>query len=146
MRGVVPVDQRRTGIEPVRGQEHARTVTETECEGRGPAAQRSVDQGGQRQRVGIARALYTQPSVLVLDEATSNLDQATENRIVETLASLRGGVTMIVVTHRTASVRHCDQIVYLENGRVRSAGTFDEIKAAVPEFDEPFPAKVAFGG
>jgi ABC-type multidrug transport system fused ATPase/permease subunit len=103
--------------------------------------------GGQRQRVGIARALYTQPSVLVLDEATSNLDQSTEHRIVDTLASLhRGGVTMIVVTHRTASVRHCDQIVYLEDGRVRSAGTFDEIKAAVPEFDEPFPAKVAFGG
>jgi ATP-binding cassette, subfamily B, bacterial PglK len=101
--------------------------------------------GGQRQRVGVARALYTQPSVLVLDEATSNLDQTTENRIVETLASLRGGVTMIVVTHRTASVRHCDQIVYLENGRVRSAGTFDEIKAAVPEFDEPFPVKAASG-
>jgi ABC-type multidrug transport system fused ATPase/permease subunit len=102
--------------------------------------------GGQRQRVGIARALYTQPSVLVLDEATSNLDQTTEHRIVETLASLhRGGVTMIVVTHRTASVRHCDQVVYLENGRVRSVGTFDEIKAAVPEFDEQFP-KVALGG
>jgi ABC-type multidrug transport system fused ATPase/permease subunit len=101
--------------------------------------------GGQRQRVGIARALYTQPSVLVLDEATSNLDHTTEHRIVETLASLRGGVTMIVVTHRTASVRHCDQIVYLEDGRVRSAGTFDEIKAAVPEFDEPLPAKLALG-
>jgi ATP-binding cassette, subfamily B, bacterial PglK len=102
--------------------------------------------GGQRQRVGIARALYTQPSVLVLDEATSNLDQTTEHRIVETLASLhRGGVTMIVVTHRTASVRHCDQVVYLESGRVRSIGTFDEIKAAVPEFDEEFP-KVALGG
>jgi ABC-type bacteriocin/lantibiotic exporter with double-glycine peptidase domain len=52
---------------------------------------------------------------------------------------------MIVVTHRTASVRHCDQIVYLEDGRVRSAGTFDEIKAAVPEFDEQLPAKLAFG-
>lgn len=101
--------------------------------------------GGQRQRVGIARALYTQPSVLVLDEATSNLDQTTEHRIVETLASLRGGVTMIVVTHRTASVRHCDQIVYLEGGRVRKAGTFDEIRAAVPEFDEPQPAKLAVG-
>jgi ATP-binding cassette, subfamily B, bacterial PglK len=101
--------------------------------------------GGQRQRVGIARALYTRPSVLVLDEATSNLDHMTEHRIVETLASLRGGVTMIVVTHRTASVHHCDQIVYLEDGRVRSAGTFDEIKAAVPEFDEPPPAKLALG-
>ena len=101
--------------------------------------------GGQRQRVGIARALYTEPSVLVLDEATSNLDQTTEHRIVETLASLHGGVTMIVVTHRTASVRHCDQIVYLEDGHVRKAGTFDEISAAVPEFDEPRPARLAAG-
>jgi ABC-type multidrug transport system fused ATPase/permease subunit len=91
--------------------------------------------GGQRQRVGLARALYTRPSVLVLDEATSNLDQATERRIVETLASLRGGVTMIVVTHRTASVRYCDRIVYLEAGRVRVEGTFDHLRASVPEFD-----------
>jgi ATP-binding cassette, subfamily B, bacterial PglK len=93
--------------------------------------------GGQRQRLGIARALYTRPSVLVLDEATSNLDQGTERRIVETLEGLRGGVTMVVVTHRTASVRHCDRIVYLEAGRVRAEGTFDELRAAVSEFGEP---------
>jgi ABC-type multidrug transport system fused ATPase/permease subunit len=96
--------------------------------------------GGQRQRVGLARALYTRPSVLVLDEATSNLDQATEHRIVETLAALQGGVTMIVVTHRTASVRYCDRLVYLEKGSVRMAGTFDELRAGVPEFDHPAPA------
>jgi ATP-binding cassette, subfamily B, bacterial PglK len=92
--------------------------------------------GGQRQRVGLARALYTRPSVLVLDEATSNLDQATERRIVETLAALRGGVTMIVVTHRTASVRHCDRVLYLEQGAIRASGTFDEIEESVPEFRE----------
>jgi ATP-binding cassette, subfamily B, bacterial PglK len=93
--------------------------------------------GGQRQRVGLARALYTRPTVLVLDEATSNLDQATERRIVETLAALQGGVTMIVVTHRQASVRFCDRLLYLERGRVRALGSFDEIRAAVPEFGEP---------
>lgn len=93
--------------------------------------------GGQRQRVGLARALYTRPSVLVLDEATSNLDQATEHRIVETLAALRGGVTMIIVTHRAASVRDCDRLHYLESGVIRAAGTFDEIRTAVPEFDRP---------
>jgi ATP-binding cassette, subfamily B, bacterial PglK len=93
--------------------------------------------GGQRQRVGLARALYTRPSVLVLDEATSNLDQATEHRIVETLAALRGGVTMIIVTHRAASVRDCDCLHYLESGVIRAAGTFDEIRTAVPEFDRP---------
>jgi ATP-binding cassette, subfamily B, bacterial PglK len=93
--------------------------------------------GGQRQRVGLARALYTRPSVLVLDEATSNLDQATEHRIVETLAALQGGVTTIVVTHRTASVRRCDRLVYLENGSIRAEGTFEQVRASVPEFDEP---------
>ena len=100
--------------------------------------------GGQRQRVGLARALYTRPSVLVLDEATSNLDQATEQRIVDTLAELQGGVTMIVVTHRQASVRYCDRLLYLEQGRVRALGSFDEIRAAVPEFGEPEqPLKLA---
>ncbi len=91
--------------------------------------------GGQRQRVGLARALYTRPSVLVLDEATSNLDQATERRIVETLAGLQGGVTIIFVTHRIASVRHCDRILYVENGKVRASGTFAEVRAVVPELD-----------
>jgi ABC-type multidrug transport system fused ATPase/permease subunit len=95
--------------------------------------------GGQRQRVGLARALYTLPSVLVLDEATSNLDQVTERQIVETLAALQGGVTMIVVTHRVASVRNCDRLLYLDRGGVRALGTFDEISRSVPEFgaDEP---------
>ncbi len=91
--------------------------------------------GGQRQRVGLARALYVRPSVLVLDEATSNLDQATEHRIVETLADLRGGVTMIVVTHRIASVRHCDRLLYLERGAIRAEGTLDEVRAQVPGFE-----------
>lgn len=93
--------------------------------------------GGQRQRVGLARALYTRPSVLVLDEATSNLDQATERQIVETLAALRGGVTMIVVTHRIASARHCDRLLYLERGRARTVGSFAEVEAVVPELDLP---------
>lgn len=90
--------------------------------------------GGQRQRVGLARALYTRPSVLVLDEATSNLDQVTERQIVDTLTALQGGVTMIVVTHRVASVRNCDRILYLEGGKIRALGTFDEVCGAVPEF------------
>lgn len=95
--------------------------------------------GGQRQRVGLARALYTRPTVLVLDEATSNLDRRTEQRIVETLATLRGGMTMIVVTHRIASVRDCDRVLYIEDGQVRAAGTLAEVSASVPEFDGGVP-------
>ena len=96
--------------------------------------------GGQRQRVGLARALYTSPTVLVLDEATSNLDQATEHRIVETLAALQGEITMIVVTHRLASVRYCDRVLYLDRGAVRAQGSLDEVRAVVPGLDGGHPS------
>ena len=100
--------------------------------------------GGQRQRVGLARALYIRPTVLVLDEATSNLDQATEHRIVETLGALQGDITMIVVTHRIASVRHCERVLYLEQGTVRALGSLDEIRAVAPGFEGlPAPRSVA---
>lgn len=106
-----------------------------------PVGERGVRlSGGQRQRVGLARALYTLPSVLVLDEATSNLDQVTERQIVDTLTALRGGVTMIVVTHRVATVRNCDRVLYLEGGKVRALGTFDEVCGSVPEFNVGEPA------
>ncbi len=91
--------------------------------------------GGQRQRVGLARALYTRPTVLVLDEATSNLDQATERRIVDTLGELQGNITMIVVTHRLASVRYCDRVLYLERGVVRAEGSLDQIRTAIPDIE-----------
>src|SRR5581483_6408496 len=96
--------------------------------------------GGQRQRVGLARALYTRPSVLVLDEATSNLDQVTERQIVDTLTALQGGVTMIVVTHRVATVRNCDRVLYLDGGKVRALGSFEEVCRLVPELGAGEPA------
>jgi ATP-binding cassette, subfamily B, bacterial PglK len=83
--------------------------------------------GGQRQRVGIARALYRQPTLLVLDEATSALDNETEHKVTATLDGLHGTLTMIVVAHRLSTVRHCDQVVILEHGRVRAVGTFEEL-------------------
>jgi ABC-type multidrug transport system fused ATPase/permease subunit len=92
--------------------------------------------GGQRQRLGIARALYSRPRLLVLDEATSALDSETENTITQTLDSLAGDVTLIVIAHRLATVRHSDQVIYLENGRIMGSGTFDEVRAAVPNFDK----------
>lgn len=91
--------------------------------------------GGQRQRLGIARALYSRPRLLVLDEATSALDAETERTITETLDSLAGDVTLIVIAHRLATVRHSDQVIYLENGRISGSGTFSEVRSAVPDFD-----------
>ena len=83
--------------------------------------------GGQRQRVGIARALYHDPEVLVMDEATSALDSETENRISQAIAGLSGEKTVIIIAHRLSTVRNCDRIVLLENGRVVDTGTFDEL-------------------
>jgi ABC-type bacteriocin/lantibiotic exporter with double-glycine peptidase domain len=101
--------------------------------------------GGQRQRVGLARALYTRPSVLVLDEATSNLDQVTERQIVDTLTELRGGLTMIVVTHRIATVRNCDRILHIEEGSMRALGNFEAVCGSLPERDAP-PRQIAGTG
>ena len=83
--------------------------------------------GGQRQRVGLARALYRQPSVLILDEATSALDNETERKISEAIESLHGKLTTVIVAHRLSTVRSCDRILFLEDGRVSGIGTFEEL-------------------
>lgn len=90
--------------------------------------------GGQRQRLGIARALYTHPRLLILDEATSALDAETERLISQTLRDLAGEVTTVTIAHRLATIRHCDLIVYLEQGRLVAAGTFDEVRGASENF------------
>jgi ABC-type multidrug transport system fused ATPase/permease subunit len=91
--------------------------------------------GGQRQRLGIARALLTQPQLLVLDEATSALDGETESNIAEGVQSLKGDVTVVMIAHRLSSVRNADKVIYLHEGRVECVGTFEEVRAAVPDFD-----------
>jgi ATP-binding cassette, subfamily B, bacterial PglK len=81
--------------------------------------------GGQRQRIGIARALYRAATVLVFDEATNALDGLTEQELMATLGSLRGRYTTILIAHRMSTVRSCDIIFELENGKIADSGTYD---------------------
>lgn len=91
--------------------------------------------GGQRQRLGIARALFSRPRLLVLDEATSALDAETEQAITEMLVELGDTVTTVVVAHRLSTVRNCDLVAYLEDGRTLASGTFADVRAAVPALE-----------
>jgi ATP-binding cassette subfamily C protein len=85
--------------------------------------------GGQRQRLVIARALYHEPQVLVFDEATSALDNQTEREITEALDALHGSLTLIVIAHRLSTVRGCDRLVFLDQGRVAAVGSYRELIA-----------------
>jgi len=88
--------------------------------------------GGQIQRLGLARALYTRPRLLVLDEATSALDAETEAAISESLALLKGHTTLIVVAHRLSTVQRADVIHVLDEGRIIASGTFQELRKGSP--------------
>lgn len=83
--------------------------------------------GGQRQRVALARALFMDPEILILDEATSNLDMDSELTILETIKKLKGEYTILIVTHRVSSVRFADKIYVLDEGKIREAGSYSEL-------------------
>jgi ABC-type multidrug transport system fused ATPase/permease subunit len=91
--------------------------------------------GGQRQRLGIARAMVTSPRLLVLDEATSNLDGQTEAYISDAVNSLKGEVTVITIAHRLSTVRDADLVLYLEQGSILAQGSFEDVRLKVPNFD-----------
>jgi len=83
--------------------------------------------GGQKQRLGIARAILANPDILILDDSLSAVDANTEKTIIENIKNHRQGKTNIIVSHRISAVRHADKILVLENGKVLSEGTHEEL-------------------
>ena len=83
--------------------------------------------GGQRQRIGIARAMYHQPDILILDEATSALDNVTEHEVMDAINALGQEITIILIAHRLSTVQSCDNLYFLQDGRIEDHGTFDEL-------------------
>jgi len=91
--------------------------------------------GGQRQRLGIARALFTRPKLIILDEATSALDGQTESNMTSSILGLDRSVTVLMIAHRLSTVRDADMVIYIEQGEIRASGSFEEVRAQVPDFD-----------
>lgn len=90
--------------------------------------------GGQRQRIGIARALYHDPPVVVFDEATSSLDNLTEQAVLQALEHMAGSRTVFIVAHRLSTVQACDVIHLVEGGGIAASGTYKELLATSQEF------------
>lgn len=103
--------------------------------------QDAVISPGQRQRIALARALYGEPKLVILDEPNSNLDGAGEQALAETLKALRGKATVVVVTHRSTLIQHMDKMLVLEAGRVQQYGTVAEVMQAMQQ-----PGQNAGGG
>ena len=92
--------------------------------------------GGQMQRLGLARAIYSKPNLLVMDEATSALDAESESEIQKTLEEMRGRVTVVVIAHRLNTIQHADKVILLEDGKVSDSGTFKELIARNPSVEK----------
>ncbi|MDD5136121.1 MAG: ABC transporter ATP-binding protein [Candidatus Omnitrophica bacterium] len=98
--------------------------------------------GGQRQRIGIARAIYRDPAILILDEASSALDSRTESELYAALKGLKEKMTIILVTHRLATLEHADLIYVLEHGRIVDSGDYDSLSARSQIFQKIASQKV----
>ncbi|MFC2105042.1 ABC transporter ATP-binding protein [Candidatus Bipolaricaulota bacterium] len=90
--------------------------------------------GGERQRIGIARALYHDPAVLVLDEATSSLDGVTEKGVFKAIANVAKVKTLIIIAHRLTTVKDCDVVYVVDDGRIVAQGKYDELMSSNEHF------------
>lgn len=90
---------------------------------------------GQKQRLAIARALYRQPEIIILDEATSSLDVKVEHEITDMLSKLKNQKTIIAVAHRLSTLKSCNKLVYLKDGKIVDTGTFEELSLRYPDFE-----------
>jgi ABC-type multidrug transport system fused ATPase/permease subunit len=92
--------------------------------------------GGQIQRIGIARALYNNPEVLILDEATSALDGVTENAVMDAIHNLSNKKTIIMIAHRLSTIKECDVIYFLDKGKIVDSGSYNKLIKSNQKFKE----------
>ena len=97
--------------------------------------------GGQKQRLSIARALVANPKILILDDSASALDYATDAALRAAIKALPGNMTAIIVSQRTASIQHADQILVLEDGVVEGRGTHTELLESCPVYREIYESQ-----
>jgi ATP-binding cassette subfamily B protein len=94
--------------------------------------------GGQRQRLAIARAFLTDPRILILDDSTSSIDSATEDKIQRAIAAAARGRTTFIITHRLSQIRWADLIIVLRKGRIAAIGSHDELMRSSEAYSRIF--------
>ena len=91
--------------------------------------------GGEKQRIGLARAIYQDKPIIVFDEATSSLDNQTEKNILNSIIKIKKEKTLIIIAHRLSTLKNCDKVIYIENGQVKDQGKLDELLIKYPEIE-----------